>query len=149
MPSMPGIAPQIHPYSRPDTLAKLDQRTKEARLIRETRAELLAHVGAKPSATQRALIEQLAQIKLRLAVMDRKFAETGAQTDHDSRTYLAWANSYARLLRQLGSLPKERGPALAEYLAQTQGSPHTALRPPPLPRYPPTLEKPVASPGRP
>ena len=25
--------------------------------------------------------------------MDRKFAETGAQTDHDSRTYLAWSNS--------------------------------------------------------
>jgi hypothetical protein len=25
--------------------------------------------------------------------MDRKFAETGAQTDHDSRMYLAWSNS--------------------------------------------------------
>src|SRR5215472_7849796 len=90
----PADAPEIRPYSRPAALAKLDQRTKEARLIRETRAELLAHVGGNPSATQRALIEQLVQIRLRIALMDRKFAESGAQTDHDSRTYLAWANSY-------------------------------------------------------
>jgi hypothetical protein len=110
---------RIHPYSRQGTLAKLDQRTKEARLIREARAELLVHVGGKPSATQRALIEQLLQIKLRLAVMDRKFAKTGAQTDHDSRTYLAWANSYARLLRQLGlnGVPAERSPSLSEIVA--------------------------------
>jgi hypothetical protein len=82
---------------------KLDGRTREAILIKETRAELLAHVGGHPSATQRALIEQLVQIKLRLAVMDRKFAATGStMTDHDSRTYLAWANSYSRLLRLLG-----------------------------------------------
>lgn len=115
---MHGTAPQIYPYSRLGALARLDQRTKEARLLRETRAELLAHVGGKPSATQRALIEQLVQIRLRLAVMDRKFAETGAQTDHDSRTYLAWANSHARLLRQLGLQgPKEPPPGLAEYLA--------------------------------
>src|SRR4051812_36159359 len=88
----------IRAYSGPSTLLKMDQRTKEARLIRETRAELLAHVGGNPSATQRALIEALVQIKLRLAMMDRKFAEAGGQTDHDSRTYLAWANSYGRML---------------------------------------------------
>ena len=108
---------RIRPYSRTDALAKLDQRTREARLIREARAGLLAHVGGNPSVTQGALIEQLVQIRLRLAVMDRKFAETGAQTDHDSRTYLAWANSYARLLRQLGFTgPKKHAPTLADYL---------------------------------
>jgi hypothetical protein len=124
--------PHIHPYSRPNALAKLDQRTKEARLIRDTRTELLAHVGGKPSATQRALIEQLVQIRLRLAVMDRKFAATGAQTDHDSKIYLAWANSYARLLRQLGFAgPKEHAPSLADYLrvkdaAAPASRPHAA-----------------------
>jgi hypothetical protein len=98
-------------------LAKLDQRTREARLMRETRAELVRHVGGTPSATQAALIDQLVQIKLRLAVMDRRFAETDAQTDHDTRTYLAWANSYARLLAQLGlkATPPPR-PTLREYL---------------------------------
>jgi hypothetical protein len=106
------------PYSTADRLAKIDQRTREGRLTRETRAELIAHVGDQPSATQRALIEQLVQIRLRLALMDRKFAETGGQTDHDSRTYLAWANSYARLLRQLGPRGhKAGGASLADYLA--------------------------------
>jgi hypothetical protein len=74
-------------------MAKLDQRTKEARLMRETRAALVAHVGGKPSAVQSAMIERACQLTLRIVAMDRKFAETGAQTDHDSRTYLAWSNS--------------------------------------------------------
>jgi hypothetical protein len=104
--------PAIRPYSSPDRLAKLDGRTKESRLVRETRAELLRHVGPNPSVVQRALIEQLEQIKLRLAVMDRKFIKTGAQTDLDSRTYLAWANTYGRLLERLGV--KEPSPALQE-----------------------------------
>jgi phage shock protein A len=98
---------QIRAYSRPAALAKLDQRTVEARLMRETRADLEKHVGGTPSAVQQALIEQAAQLRLRLAVMDAKFAETSAQTDHDSRTYLAWSNSYSRLMRLLGM----KGPA--------------------------------------
>jgi hypothetical protein len=113
---MPGIAPKIQPYSRPNRLAKLDGRTKESHLVHETRAELLAHVGANPSVVQRALIEQLVQIKLRLAVMDRKFCETGAQTDLDSRTYLAWANTYGRMLHRLGLQPS-RQPTIHEVLA--------------------------------
>ena len=83
----------IRPTYRPIALAKLDQRTKEARLMRETRAALVAHVGGKPSAVQAAMIERACQLTLRIVAMDRKFAETGAQTDHDSRTYLAWSNS--------------------------------------------------------
>ena len=115
----PWNARGLQPYSRPAALAKLDQRTREARLLRETRAELTLHVGGNPSATQRALIEQCAQLRLRLATMDRAFAEAGAKmTAHDSRTYLAWANSYTRTLRQLGLQgPSARGPSLAEILA--------------------------------
>jgi hypothetical protein len=121
--------PPIGPYSRPHTLAKMDQRTKEARLMRETRAELTAHVGGKPSATQRALIEQAVQLRLRIATMDRRFATSIEMTQHDSRTYLAWSNSYSRLLRQLGlKATAERPPTLAEILAQ----PYT---PPASPRH--------------
>jgi hypothetical protein len=142
---------QIRPYSRPGVLAKLDQRTKEARFVRELRDELLVHIGGRPSATQRALIEQLVQIRLRLAVMDRRFAATGAQTDHDSRTYLAWANSYARLLRQLGfAAPKEHAQSLTGYLAAKAASePHTA--PSASPRHPREAASPaaVAGSGRP
>src|SRR4029077_8360806 len=39
------------------------------------------------------MIERACQLTLRIVAMDRKFAETGAQTDHDSRTYLPWSNS--------------------------------------------------------
>lgn len=110
----------IAPYSRPAALAKLDQRTREARLMRDARAELIAHVGGRPSATQRALIEQAVQLRLRLAVMDRTFAESVTMTEHDLRTYLAWSNSYTRTLRQLGleAAPSiAAGPTLAEILA--------------------------------
>ena len=86
--------------------------------MRETRAVLIAHVGGKPSAVQSALIEQACQLTLRIATMDRKFAETGEQTDHDSRTYLAWSNSLTRTLRQLGMQgATERPPSLADYLS--------------------------------
>jgi hypothetical protein len=62
--------------------------------------DLIRRQVIQPSTTQRALIEQGVQIKLRSAVMDRLFAESGSMTAHDSRVYLAWANSLARLLRQ-------------------------------------------------
>jgi len=108
---------QIGPYTR--RLTKLDGRTREARLMRDTRRELTAHLGGKPSATQAVMIEQAAQLTLRIATMDRKFAETGEQTEHDSRTYLAWSGALTRLLRQLG-LKGAPQPAqtLASYLAE-------------------------------
>ena len=113
----PIIRP-LGPYSRPTVLAKRDQRTREARLLREARAELTAHVGGNPSATQRALIDQAAQLRLRLACMDRKFAESGTFTEHDSRTYLAWSNSYTRTLLRLGVTgAAERPLSLADALA--------------------------------
>ena len=109
---------RLRPYSAPDALARLDHRTKQARVARETRAELIEHVGGHPSVAQRLVIEQLVQLRLRLAAMDQKFAEAG-MTDVDSRTYLAWANSYARMLRLLGlqGASQRSGPTLAELIA--------------------------------
>ena len=113
----------LGPYSRPPALAKLDQRTKEARLVRETHSELTAHVGANPSATQRALIERAVQLTLRVAMMDRKFAATGEQTELDSRTYLAWSASLSRALRDLGLKSAAQAPkSLAQHLAERQGT---------------------------
>jgi hypothetical protein len=99
----PEFMTQIGPYSRPSVLSKLDQRTREARLVRETRADLLAHLGGNASATQRALIDQAVSLKLHIALMDRKASETGGiMSERDGRQYLAWANALSRLLRQLG-----------------------------------------------
>ena len=107
------------PYSRPATLAKLDGRTQEGRLIRDTRSALVAHVGGQPSTTQAMLIERAVQLTLRIAAMDRKFAESGQQTEHDSRTYLAWSACLSRALRDLGLKgPAQRAPSLAEIMKE-------------------------------
>jgi hypothetical protein len=97
-------ARHLGPNNRPCILAKVDQRTKEARLLRETRDELIAHVGGQPSATQLALIERAAWLSLGVARLDAKL--TGAEfTQRDHNTYLAWSNSLARVLSQLGQTP--------------------------------------------
>ena len=108
----------VGPYSRPDALAKLDGRTREARLMEKTRAELIAHVGGAPSITQRLLIDRAAALALQIALFDTKRGE-GSFTDHDSRVYLAWTNTLTRLMRQIGAHGvAARKPTLAEHLAR-------------------------------
>jgi hypothetical protein len=98
--------PKIGPYSKSSTLAKTDGRTKESRLVKSLRSELVAHVGGKPSTTQRLLIDQACQLQLRLAMMDKTIdADTGANfemTERNQVQYLAWSGALTRLLRQLG-----------------------------------------------
>ena len=114
--------PKLNPYSSNAALSKLDGRTKEARLANGLRADLIQHVGEKPSTTQLMLINQAVQLQLHIALLDRKSAEREL-TDHDSRYYLAWCNSLSRLLRQIGlkSAPQPRQ-SLTEHLAQRPGS---------------------------
>lgn len=102
-----------------EAVAPLDKRTRLGKDIQAFRTELVRHVGGEPSATQAALIELAVQLRLRLASMDARFAECGEMSAHDSRTYLAWSNSLARTVRQLGlKSAAQRGPTLAEYLSQ-------------------------------
>lgn len=108
---------QLGPYSRLPALSKLDGRTKEAKLVHETRSTLLAHLGGQPSAVQAMLIERAVQLTIRIAMMDRKFAETGEQTEHDSRTYLAHSSCLSRSLRHLGLKGVEaKAPSLHELM---------------------------------
>lgn len=92
---------RIGPYSRPVALAKLDGRTREARVLQHARAELVSHVGGCPSATQNVLIDRAAQLSLQLALMEEKQAKGGI-TERDSKVYLAWSGALVRLMRQLG-----------------------------------------------
>ena len=87
--------------------------------MRDTRDALIAHVGGNPSAPQRMLIEQAVWLHFHLAVMDRRTADGHQLTPHDSRTYLAWSNSLARLLKQLGLRGAAARPrSLADHLAE-------------------------------
>ena len=92
----------IGPYSRPNAIAKLDQRTKEAALLRRVRRDLVAHVGGKPSKVQLALIERAARLTLHVELMDKRAFAAGELSEKDSREYLAWSNSLTRTLRELG-----------------------------------------------
>lgn len=104
MPESPSRAPKnrshVGPYSKPNTLAKLDGRRREAKLMKDTVAELTAHVGGKPSTVQRRLIHRAAVLALRLAMMDAK-APDGMMSERDAREYLCWNNAYVRTLREI------------------------------------------------
>jgi hypothetical protein len=80
----------------------MDGRTWEAKLLHEVRRDLIAHCGEAPSATQRALIDRATWLTLYVARIDRRTAEGGSMTEHDSRVYLAWSNSLARTLAKIG-----------------------------------------------
>jgi len=109
---------EIGPYSRPETLLKLDGRTRYARVIKKVRADLIAHVGGKPSATQLMLIDRAALVTLHLSNMDRHMMRDDAPAERDARQYLAWANTHARIMRSLGLEGIDVAPeTLAGYIA--------------------------------
>ena len=115
---------RVGPYSRPQGLAALDGRSREGRLVRAVRRELTAHLGGKPSAAERMLIERAAFLSLRLAQLDAKMAGDGF-TEHDQRFYIAWSNALSRLLRSLGMKgAKASAPArsLADHLAERRAA---------------------------
>ncbi|MBS0988510.1 hypothetical protein [Acetobacter okinawensis] len=93
---------KIGPYSRPDSLNKLDGRCKEARLLKNVRSALVEHLGGNPSITQLVLIDRAAWLTLHMGLMDSHMLEGGAPAERDSRQYLAWANTLTRTMRSLG-----------------------------------------------
>lgn len=100
-------------------MANVTTRTIEGRLIRDVRADLMKHVGGKPSATQRALIERAVMLTVQLSRMDAKALRDGAMSDCASREYLAWSNTLTRTLKALGLKgPPERQRTLAEVRGQ-------------------------------
>lgn len=110
------VTVKIGPYSRAHRLAKVDGRTRLAKLMRETRSALIEHVGGDPSATQRALIERVVWLTVKCSQIDAKIV-AGTDTEYDGKSYLAWSNALRRALRDLGMAPKAaRPPSLAELL---------------------------------
>jgi hypothetical protein len=120
--STAGNVLKIGPYSKPTRLAKLDGRRREAKLMRETREDLLRHVGGSPSAVQRQLIERAVMLTLQLQLFDAQALKSGGtMSERNSRSYLAWSASLCRTLRQLGVKGAPTvGPTIADLLSQGQ-----------------------------
>ncbi len=114
--------------SRQSSLAKLDGRTKSARLIRDMRADLVAHVGGSPSATQRVLIERAVRLAAHLDRMDAEAFEAGGMSDHARKQYLAWDGSLRRAMLALGLDGKpEPKASLRDYVSGRPAAPAAKL----------------------
>jgi hypothetical protein len=110
--------PRIGPHSRPDKLQIVDGRLAEAKLMASVRAEVTQHLGGKPSATQKILIDRAAALSLRIHLMDRESARSGGMSERNGRQYQAWSNSLTRVLNQIGfKAVADKPPALQDYLA--------------------------------
>lgn len=93
---------QLSRRTHTGALTKRDGRTRASRLMRGVRSDLTAHVGGKPSAPQKMLIERAAALALQVALLDEKLATCAALGSDDARRHLATSAALARLLRQLG-----------------------------------------------
>jgi hypothetical protein len=82
-------------YSR----LKRDGRTREARLVKRLRNDLIAQCGGTVSASQRLLIDRIASLSLRINLLDSDVSE------HTGREYLDLTVTLAQLLAQLGVQP--------------------------------------------
>ena len=111
--------PPLTPHSRLLARGCIDGRSREGRFLAAARAELVAHVGGNPSATQRVTIERVSWLRLHVMLLDEKVAGGKPLTEHDRRTYCAFSNSLVRAMRELGlkgAAPRQR--TLAEHLAR-------------------------------
>jgi hypothetical protein len=114
----------VGPYTRAPSLLRLDGRRREVKLLRQTRAELLGHVGPHPSATQRALVEVAVNLTLYVRLFDSKALAAGGLSERDGRQYLAYSNSLTRALARLG-LNKAAQEPNPPWLPESSGQPVT------------------------
>src|SRR5215472_2944050 len=86
-------------------ILRVDGRTIHARLLRDVRKAVLAHIvrpGHDPTIAQRSMAERIAQLELRLAVFDQRFVDGKIPTDLDNREYLAATNSLRLAYQAVG-----------------------------------------------
>jgi hypothetical protein len=88
------------------------------RLMRQVHADLVQHVGGKPSATQKMLITRATTLSGYLARLDTEALSPAGLSDHRRREYLAADGALRRTLRDLGMKgAAEKPPSLAAYIA--------------------------------
>ena len=80
--------------------------------MRQVRADLIRHVGGRPSATQKMMIERAVTLTGYLARLDAEALSPAGLSDHRRREYLAADGSLRRTLREIGLEGAERKPSL-------------------------------------
>ena len=123
MPDSASKPRQRAPRARRGQLLVLPSaRTGEGRRLREFRADLVAHVGGTPSATQRALIDRATVLQWHLTQMDAEALAGGVMSGHRRREYLAWDGALRRALVALGLKGAASGaPSKSEILRALYG----------------------------
>jgi hypothetical protein len=101
-------------------IVRVDRRTREGKLLEQTRAALTRQVGGNPNFLQCAIIERVAFLSVEAAKVNARIA-AGTSTPADLRTYLALTRAIAGLIRSLGlrsvcEEPEPRRRTLAEVL---------------------------------
>jgi hypothetical protein len=117
---------KIGPYSRKlrrGIIAdNIDGRSTLGRFCRDLEAQLIAHVGGKPSIAQRLLIQRIIRGTVQLEAFDEKMLG-GNWTDQDARNYHGLINRHRLLLREIGlEAAAAKPPSIADYLRDKFGS---------------------------
>jgi hypothetical protein len=104
-------------------LVKRDQRTREARMMAETKASLLASLPPPVDAITMALVDNCCTVALRIAEADRKAtAKADLLSAADVKAYAQLTALHQRLLRQLSQIgrakPQHTGSSMLSALAE-------------------------------
>jgi hypothetical protein len=70
--------------------------------MRRVRRELVAHVGGRPNAVERQLIERAVRLSLALELYDEMMMHEASFLAKDHNKYVAMSNALGRALTRLG-----------------------------------------------
>jgi hypothetical protein len=92
-----------------------DPHSFEARFLRKAQHDLIAHIGGRPTKPQQALISHIANLELRILMLNHKFYN-GRGTAHDDDNLVAHIGKLKLLYQSLGL--DEPRPSFAELLQE-------------------------------
>ena len=117
---------KVGPYSRKLRRGiisnNIDGRSTLGRFCRDLEAQLVAHVGGRPTIAQKLLIERINKSQVQLDALDEKL-QSGRWTGHDQRVYGALLNATRLTLREIGleAAAATKAPSLTDYISGKYG----------------------------
>jgi hypothetical protein len=103
-------------------IVRIDRRTREGKLLEQTRAQLTAAIGGNPTYLQATAIERSAFLTVEVAKLNAMMA-AGTATIEVLRAYLSLTNALARATKSLGVKSEPEQPARRKTLAEALSEP--------------------------